>query len=169
MIAKRLVAFLIDYLLIITYALLLFGLVVSIYGFDNLQNTQLNAVQQYFTGFFTLTMPVFCYAYFMESGRYKATLGKQCMKIHIASPLGNRAILVRNILKFLPWEVAHIGIYSLRFYINKGAETPVWVWMLLVLPQVVVVVYFVSLFYYRGFYSLYDKFLKIKITFKSLL
>ncbi|MDX1904531.1 MAG: RDD family protein [Thermonemataceae bacterium] len=164
MLVRRLLAFLIDYVLITIYALLLLSVAIGIYGFDTLLHMKPDPIKGYLIGFFMLTLPVLCYGYFMESSHYKATIGKQCMKISVISLQGNIGLLERNILKFLPWEISHIGVHGLRFYIDTGAEIPFWIWVLLIFPQIVVIVYLFTVLYYQGIYSLYDKFAKTKIS-----
>jgi len=68
-----------------------------------------------------------------------------------------------NILKFLPWEIAHIGVHWIVYYSNTGTDIPIWVYALLILPQIVVFGYFISLIIYKGEYSFYDKIANTKV------
>ena len=138
---KRIMAFGLDYLLGLTYGLLLY--VVTIW----IDPPVLTVLQGQLVGFLTLTLPVFLYFYGMEKSKYKGTIGKQLMGISVRSDrAGNKGILTRNILKFLPWEVAHTGVHWIMYFSHKQMDTPVWVWVLLVLPQVVLLLYIVSIF-----------------------
>lgn len=70
---KRGVAFGIDYLIIVIYAVLLFGITTMI----NPENV--NPIKGQFIGFITLTLPVFLYFYLTEKSIYKGTIGKREM------------------------------------------------------------------------------------------
>lgn len=56
-----------------------------------------------------LTLPVYLYFTLSEAFGRKATVGKRVFGLRVdGSP---RRIAFRNILKFLPWELAHMGIW----------------------------------------------------------
>ena len=95
----------------------------------------------------------------MEKSSWRATLGKRFMNISIyTSPKRNsQAVLLRNILKFLPWEIAHCGVHWIVYYSTIGIRPPIWVWMVLILPQVIALAYVISVFLYKGESSIYDK------------
>jgi len=156
---KRGVAFGIDYLIIVIYAVLLFGITTLI----NPEN--INPIKGQFVGFITLTLPVFFYSYLTERSIYKGTIGKRIMSISVIinQQGSNRNILVRNILKFFPWEIAHIGVHWIVYYSKMEIAPPNWVWVVLILPQIVVFGYLISLVIYKGEYSFYDKIANTKI------
>lgn len=62
----------------------------------------------------TLTLPVVAVFSFLESTGRHATPGKRLLGLEVAgigvTPAFPR-LLCRNLLKFLPWELAHIGIW----------------------------------------------------------
>ena len=156
---KRSVAFGIDYLIIVIYAVLLFGITTLI----NPEN--ISPIKGQFVGFITLTLPVFLYFYLTEKSIYKGTIGKRIMSISVIIDQqgSNRNILIRNVLKFLPWEIAHIGVHWIVYYSKMEIAPPNWVWVLLILPQIVVFGYLISLVIYKGEYSFYDKIANTKI------
>ncbi len=75
-----------------------------------------------------------------------------------------RGILIRTVLKLLPWEIAHWGIQWMAFYVKNEMEPPIWVWVVLIVPQVVAFFYFVSMLYTRGTLSLYDAIAGTKVV-----
>lgn len=156
---KRVLAFGIDYLVIVAYALLLFG-ITSLFGL-----TVFGPIRGQVVGFVTLTLPVFLYFYLNERSTYRATIGKRVMNISVITNLqsGNRNVLIRNVLKFLPWEIAHIGVHWIVYYSRMEMVTPNWVWAVLILPQIVVLGYMISAIIYKGEQSLYDKIANTKI------
>lgn len=152
LIINRVLAFALDYILISCYASILF-LVVTGIGVDNL-----SPLEGQLMGFVTLTLPVFLYFYWMERSSRAATLGKRIMQISVQPTNGKRKrIFIRNFLKFLPWEIAHVGVHWIVYYSNIEQTAPLWIWIVLILPQVVVFGYFVSILSYRGQSSIYDQ------------
>jgi len=66
--------------------------------------------------------------------------------------------MLRNILIYLPWEFAHTGVHWVVCFSGQHAETPFWVWLLLNLPQLMVVGYFISIVITKGERCFYDYF-----------
>ena len=118
----------------------------------------LSNVQAQLVGFFSLTVPVFLYFFLTESGNQNATVGKRFFKIKVKSHSISRkaSVFKRNLFKFLPWEIAHVGVHWLFFYSSQNIEIPVWVWLLLILPQVTVIIYIISIIISKGKSSVYD-------------
>ena len=164
LIFRRLIAYCLDYIIIVMYALLLFGLTIIL----NLKELALTPISRQFLGFISLTLPVFLYFYLSEKGSHRATIGKRMMNISVfyESDSTKPRILQRNILKFLPWEIAHTGVHWIVFYSKYKNDVPVWVWILLILPQIIIVIYLVSIVVSKGESSIYDKIAnsKIKVT-----
>lgn len=167
-IQKRVVASIIDFGIIAIYGTILFATTTFIHTIFNLKYNH-NPYSGQVTGFITLTLPVIMYFYLSEKGKWKGTVGKKIQKITVETSHSNRAkcILKRNILKFLPWEFAHTGIHWAIYYDTKGVDTPFWVWILLILPQLIVVVYFVSILRSMGRKSVYDSLANTKITYQA--
>jgi len=160
---KRGLAFGIDYLIIVIYAVLLLGITTL------LSLKSFGPIKGQFIGFVTLTLPVFLYFYLNERSIYRGTIGKRIMNISVITNQQNcnRNILIRNILKFLPWEIAHIGVHWIVHYSRMEIVTPNWVWIVLILPQIVVLAYLSSVIIYKGEHSLYDKLANTKIEITS--
>lgn len=156
---RRILAFGLDYLLILFYAIVLFGLT-SFFDVG-----ELSTLEGQLLGFLTLTLPVFLYFYLMENSSRAATIGKRVMNIsvHSDSEKSSQKVFIRNVLKFLPWEVAHIGVHWIVYYSTLDQSPPAWVWIALILPQVVIFGYLVSIVLYKGEYSIYDKLANTRI------
>lgn len=156
MIKKRILAYLIDYVIMMLYVLLLFGIIMMVYKLSNTPLVSLHPLKGNVVGFLTLTLPVFLYFYFSERSKYKGTIGKRSLKISVSSD-NNKEVFFRNVLKFIPWEVAHFGIHWAVYYSDKGLDIPVWNWIVLILPQIMVLFYFISILLSKGYSSIYDK------------
>jgi uncharacterized RDD family membrane protein YckC len=162
LILKRILAFGLDYLIITGYGMVLFGVTTSI-GVAGLSPLKGQVV-----GFVSLTIPVFLYFFLMEKSSSAATLGKRVMNISVQTHTANNSqkIFVRNILKFLPWEIAHFGIHWIMYYSEIDKAPPVWVWVSLILPQLIVFIYMLSIVLYKGESSFYDRIANTKIVIK---
>jgi len=110
---KRGLAYLIDCFLILLYAVTLFNLSLLINEswpyFHHLHETYLI---RHLVSFSTLTLPALLYFVFMEFSKKRASLGKLAMNIEVRSVKDKypspKALLLRNCIKLLPWEIAHL-------------------------------------------------------------
>lgn len=162
LILKRIAAGLIDWLIIMLYAMMLFAVVKVLASAEIISIGVMHPFKGQVTGFLTLTLPVVLYGIFMEQHR-RATFGKRIMKLTVSGS-GLKGIVIRNVLKFLPWEFAHAGVLWVN-YIGMGDRgTPLWIWALLIVPQVIVVVYFVWIVSTGGSKSLYDSIAETEIV-----
>lgn len=130
----RLMALAIDYLIIIGYAFILFGVSSFIYfavsdGIPDFSELGMNLVS------LSLMLPVLLFHIIMEAGIKHATPGKRKMKIQVASikpgPVRLRQVVIRNIIKFLPWQLAHMVIFhalTLRWEL-----TTIWIIVLIII------------------------------------
>lgn len=157
---KRGLAFLIDYCIIVTYALVLLGSVMVAQAILQFEVPVLSPWYGQLLGFISLTFPVMLYFFFSEKSSHQGTMGKRILKIRVD---GNN-LLLRNILKFIPWEIAHAGVLWLFYFESAGMETPIWVWVLLILPQVLVLLYFITLLSNKGSQTLYDKIAQTRVV-----
>jgi len=171
MITRRFLAFAIDYIIIVLYALTLFGICFVLSESYGLEFT-LDPIKGQIIGFLSLTLPVFLYFVLLENSAKKGTFGKQLVGIKVVFSSSNGSILRRNILKFLPWEIAHTGVHWMYYYNIKhlgfleGGSEPWGIWLLLLIPQVIVLVYAYSIFKTKGSLSLYDSWAGTKIEIK---
>ncbi len=101
-------AALIDYAVIAVYATLLFGVASLLFAVFHWERNGSPFTGQ-LIGFLTLTLPVITYSCLSEQSRWAGTIGKKLAGIAVradAQSSGMR-ILLRNLLKYLPWEMAH--------------------------------------------------------------
>lgn len=166
---NRVLAAFIDYGIMITYATNLFLLSKVISSTNNWDFNNNPFVGQ-LIGFFFLTLPVVTYCYLTEKGSWKATIGKKLRNLKVVTEGANPShnILLRNILKFVPWEISHTGVHWIIYYTSTDMETPFWIWIILITPQIVVVLYLISIFTTKGQSSIYDHISKTKIGSISL-
>ncbi len=167
LVLKRFLAFFIDYIIIISYAILLFKVTILSSETFNFNLETINPIKSQFISFLTLTIPVILYSVLTERSSKKGTIGKWVTGICIEAE--KKHILKRNILKYLPWEFAHTGVHWIYFYANKNAEIPSWIWVVLIIPQLIIVVYIITIIYTKGESSAYDKFSSTKIKLKKRL
>lgn len=150
LVVRRLLAFIIDYFIILAYAALLFGATLLI-----AEPEPLHPVKAQLLGFLTLTIPVFLYSFLLEKSTKRATIGKRIMKLSVQynKPID---IAQRNFLKYLPWEIAHTGVHWFMFYNFSETEIPLWTWIVTYAAQLLALIYFVSLFRAKGTKTIYD-------------
>lgn len=155
LIFKRILAWIIDWFLILVYATILFGIMMVLAFYHVAPLEPLHPVNGQLVVFLTLTLPVVLYGILFEAGARHATIGKRILRIEVTgNSLTLRDIIFRNVLKFLPWEIAHAGVLWIN-YIHTP-ETPVWIWGLLIIPQVLVIAYILTVVATKGSRSLYD-------------
>jgi len=162
---RRVLAFIVDYAIIIAYALLLFLVSTLLKNHFNVDLNFGSPIKNQILSFFMLTLPVFLYFYLSERSARNATIGKKVMKLEVVSNKGN--IFLRNFLKFLPWEIGHIGVYQIVFYDQQQLPTPIWLWSVLIIPQLIVLIYLISTILSKGKRSIYDLISNTEITLKS--
>jgi len=123
---KRFLALFLDYLIILCYMAALFGVNMFIYlvildGTPRFDELGMNLIS------LTLIVPVLLYSIIMEASKKHATVGKLKMKISVASvkkgPVKPWQIIVRNLIKFLPWQLAHMAIFR-GFALNWNLIQP---------------------------------------------
>lgn len=110
---KRVFAYLIDCFLILVYAVILFNISLLINKvwpyFHHLDNSYLI---RHSVSFSTLTLPVILYFMFMEFSKKRASLGKFALKLEVrpvdAEKTSLKNVFLRNVIKLLPWEIAHL-------------------------------------------------------------
>ncbi len=155
---KRILASIIDYTIVAGYAGILFLCTNIISSKFNLKLSENPMIGQ-LIGFLILTLPVITYSYLTEKSVWRGTIGKRLQKVIVLTDQSkiSRSILLRNILKYLPWEIAHTGVHWIVYYSSNSIETPIWVWVILILPQIVSVMYFISIVASKGKSSIYDR------------
>lgn len=156
----RIKAFAIDYLIILVYIVLLFGATILISNLFDIDLNTVNTTTAELTGFFTLTLPVILYFTLTEAGKQSGSVGKRKVNLKVVSKNSTRAdffhLLLRNCIKFLPWELAHFFIYQLLFFSRGGAEPPVWVLPGLIISQAMAVTYLLFILSNKNNRSIYE-------------
>ena len=113
----RIYAFLLDYVLIVLYGVFVVGTISFIFKSTVTPLFSNSPVIAQLTGFLMITLPVSLYFIICESSKWQGTFGKRKMGIYVVNHFGQRIGFARSTLrttiKFLPWEVAHFGIWRL--------------------------------------------------------
>ncbi len=124
---RRFLALFFDYLTILLYMIILFGISMFVYfvildSIPMFNELWMNLVS------LTLIVPVVLFSIITESSKKHATLGKIKMKLMVASVESDTVklwqIIVRNIIKFLPWQIAHMAIF--HCFTLQWEFTPLW-------------------------------------------
>jgi uncharacterized RDD family membrane protein YckC len=117
---RRIAAWMLDYLVILAYLIVLTAasLVTQMSPVASVFSSALTKpITAELAGFLTLTGPVILYFAITEASAWQATLGKRALRIVVVSPGGTRLpfgrAIVRELVRFLPWEMAHSLIWPL--------------------------------------------------------
>lgn len=153
---RRIAALLIDYLLILSWMAVLFGastLLLAATGSLPDWLAHGTAVAQLY-GFVLLVLPVGIYLWATESSARQATVGKRALGIRVVTMEGGRPgrvrILVRTVVKLLPWEWAHFWVWQLMaIVLTGGTVIPGWIVPGLISAQVLPVVYVLCVAFQR--------------------
>ncbi len=124
---RRLMAFGVDWLVMLAWAGLLFGLVMIVSSGQPSRPS--NPWVSQAIGFLTMTLPVVLYFAISESSSHRASLGKRALGLRVEFGR-TRAVfgtaLLRNAIKFIPWEFGHL--VANQTALSASAETPLWVY-----------------------------------------
>jgi uncharacterized RDD family membrane protein YckC len=105
---RRAAAYCVDYMVIAAYALALAGVMMFL-----VPPLALDKLGGYLLAAGTLVLPVVA-VYAIVEARFGASPGKMLLGLRVwrgARPPSLRRSLVRNLIKFLPWEMAHAGVW----------------------------------------------------------
>lgn len=142
---RRVGAFSIDWLLIAAWGGTLFSVV--LYLSDGEPPEGANPWIGQLVGFVSMTLPVLLYFTLCECSSFQATLGKRCLGLSVTSVdfgrLNFQHSLLRNALKFLPWELGHLGAQQMFF--AGEAEPATWIWLPLLASMIIPVLWFLHL------------------------
>lgn len=161
---RRILAFCLNYIVGFLYAMLLFFVTTRII---QPHTSNWGPFQGQMVGFFSLTLPVVLYFSILEFNK-QGSVGKMMMKLKVlrgdGEPQEFKALLMRNILKFLPWEVAHFGVHWAFYYVGQGMDLPIWNWSILILAQACTLFYLLEIFFRKDKRSLYDRLTNCKVV-----
>ena len=106
---KRLKELLIDYIVILLYLLLLFALTMVFSALFINDTPEFKEIHLQIISFFTSVLPIVLIFSYLDYS--KGSLGKQRsgLKLYYRNKSPWVSIL-RNIIKFLPWQLAHMGV-----------------------------------------------------------
>lgn len=105
---KRLIAVGIDYLVIIGFLVILFALF-SIFYLVFLDGVpEYSSLESQLLATFTSVIPIIFIFTYLESSGKSFGKNKAGLTIHFTRSKGKSA-LIRNIIKFLPWQLGHMG------------------------------------------------------------
>ncbi|MBJ7429106.1 MAG: RDD family protein [Bacteroidia bacterium] len=163
----RILAWTIDFGIIVLYAVLLFMVTNLLF---EVRQGGLNPYLGQLIGFLTMTLPVITYSYLTEKSKWKATIGKRILNLIVLTNENKttKSILLRNVLKYLPWELAHTGVHWIIYFESVGREIPIWTWAILIIPQAIVFIYFVSIMLSKGQSSIYDRISGTRLHLKTV-
>ena len=114
-------AFAYDYLLILAYIVVLagvnYGLILSRGILEDISPIFASPWIKDGLAFLTLILPVILYFTFFESGPQQASWGKRRVGLRVVNASGERLTrtraFIRNLLKFLPWQLGHTSVYQI--------------------------------------------------------
>jgi hypothetical protein len=125
---RRLWAFAIDWLVVVLWGGVLFGAVMLATGGHPPRPANPWTAQG--VGFLTMTLPVTLYFALCESSAMRGSLGKRILGLAVSRETGGRlpfgSALLRNCVKFIPWELGHTVAQQAVFSGDSGL--PNWVW-----------------------------------------
>ena len=115
---RRVGAWMLDYLVILAYLVALTAASIGMQASSALlDSASARPITAELVGFLTLTGPVILYFALCEASTWQATLGKRALRLVVVGPGGKRLPLgraiVREAVRFLPWEMAHALIWPL--------------------------------------------------------
>ncbi|MEF3307119.1 RDD family protein [Paenibacillus sp. GYB003] len=166
-IGARIVAFLLDYVLIAGYLAVLF--VVSFPAQPLIKPLfTTSPLTAELSGFLIITLPVYLYFAVCEGSKSHATWGKRKMGIAVAGvrdrPVGLGTSLLRSALKLAPWELAHFAVW----HIVIPSELPAsLVYTALATVYVLVFAYVISPFWNPRRQTIYDSIAGTVVTYSK--
>jgi Predicted membrane protein/domain len=153
----RILAFLLDYLVIAVYGLLIvvpLSLVFRDFFRPLFSGTP--AIAE-LTGFLLITLPVSLYFLIGECTSRQGTWGKRKLALRVVDREGRRIRLWRSIVrtgvKFLPWETAHFAIWRILL---PGGIPEYFAMLILIIVDITVIIYLISPLLNRERRSVYD-------------
>lgn len=159
-VGRRLAAFAIDCGLLAAYA----GILFTLSPFLKPLFTNSPYIAE-LTGFLLLTFPFALYCTICESSKWCATVGKRAVKLHVTDNNTGKRIrfsrsLLRNAIKFLPWELAHFAIWHAFVFASNLQDAAMGA---LVVSYVLIITYAVGLVRVPH-RTLYDRFARAKVV-----
>ncbi|GEM_PF-310011 len=128
--AKRFKAFAFDYLIIVSYIVVLAGVTMVVVKTAGFIGLSLRWPEDPFladlVAFITLILPVVLYFALQESSPKQATWGKRRVGIRVVNAnngaLTRKQSFVRSLVKLLPWQIAHTCIFQMGGFTSAPEE-----------------------------------------------
>ncbi|WP_409275906.1 RDD family protein [Neobacillus sp. SCS-31] len=153
----RIYAFLLDYLVIVLYGIFVVGAISFVFRSHFTPLFSSSPVTAELTGFIMMTFPVSLYFILGECSKWQGTFGKRKVGIRVVDKVGQRIgfgrSALRTAIKFLPWEVAHFGMWQLMLPSDWSENT---VYMILTAVNLVIVFYLIIPFTNKKRKNVYD-------------
>ena len=147
---------------------MLLGASLLIYRIFQLKLDSVNPVTGELIAFVTLTLPVILYFMLSENGKYAGTIGKRKLGLHVVNITLTKAslgqLLIRNCIKFLPWEFAHFFIFRLFYFTSINKTTPDWVLRGLIASQLLGIIYLLFIIFNKNNRSIYELFSQTRVV-----
>lgn len=126
---RRLLAFAVDWLVLVVWGGLAFGVVMIATGGHPPRMANPWTMQG--ISFAVMTVPFTLYFALCESSPLRASVGKRLLGLLVSREDGGRpsfgTALLRNAVKFTPWELGHLVACQAAFSNAEGF--PTWVWV----------------------------------------
>lgn len=142
---RRLLAFFIDWLLIVAWGALVLGAVLLLFG--GVPPRPAGPWGMQLVSFGLMTVPVVLYFALAESSAWQASVGKHLLGLRVVGASGARApfphTLLRNGIRFVPWMLGHTVALQAAF--STRTTPPAWVYVPMLLSAVGVVWWLISI------------------------
>lgn len=160
---RRIWAFVLDYLPISAYLISL-AAITSVFAFgvqsESWQGFMSSPWRADVVAFLTAVLPVILYFAWQEGSVAGATWGKRRTGLRVVrsdgSGLGRGRALVRSVLKFLPWQLAHTCLFHVPGWPLDPREPPTWVLAGFVMVWILVAAYLAMIQFGPKRRTLYD-------------
>ena len=160
--SRRLGAFALDMVPILGYILLLLAIFAGIpIGIFHIPLTlKLNPILSDTVAFATIVLPVILYFAIQESSPRQTTWGKRRMGLWVITKDGKRLrffrSLIRSIVKFLPWQIAHTCIFHIPGWPFDVQGFPTWVMAGFIIVYTLIIIYLITITFTPNHQSVYD-------------
>ncbi len=126
---RRLFASAVDWLLVAMWGAIVFG--VAVLASAGIPEKPVDPWRAQGIGLITMTMPVTLYFALCEGSRMRASVGKRTAGLVVTGRTGERLsfarALLRNALKFIPWELGHMLAWQAAT--SDADRLPGWAWV----------------------------------------
>lgn len=128
MLILRLFAFALDWLILALWAGLIFGIIMFWHEWNPPSFS--SPWQGQAVSFLAMTLPFILYFASCESSSHRSSIGKRIVGLEVSKRSGERlsfsSSLLRNAIKFVPWEFGHLMAHHAAF-VEESASS-YWIW-----------------------------------------